>query len=251
VELQRIRITVQIGAVSLLLGLTGRLCAAQDSQRFSSDPETQHSAAQVRPIEPGKERPALQRRDWRYRILPGDVLEVDFVLTPEFDQVINVQPDGYVTLKGLGSLRAQGQTTAEFTQALVAAYGKILRDPIITVNLNDFVKPYFIVDGQVDKPGKFELRGETTVTEAVAMAGGFKDSAKHSQVVLFRKVSDQWAEVKVLNVKHMENTRNLAEDVYLRPGDMLFVPKNAISKIKPFIPIPSLGTYFNLGQYLP
>jgi polysaccharide export outer membrane protein len=179
------------------------------------------------------------------------VLEVSFVFTPEFDQVVNVQPDGYVSLKPVGSVRAQGLTTEEFTQLLVAAYGKILRDPVITVSLNEFVKPYFIVDGQVDKPGKFELHGETTVTEAVAMAGGFKDSAKHSQVVLFRKVSDEWAEVKVLNVKHMENSRNLAEDVYLRPGDMLFVPKNALSKMKPFIPIPNLGTYFNLGQYLP
>jgi polysaccharide export outer membrane protein len=177
------------------------------------------------------------------------VLEVDFIFTPEFNQVVNVQPDGYVTLKAVGSLRVQGQTTEEFTQALVTAYGKILRDPIITVNLNDFVKPYFIVDGQVDKPGKFELRGETTVTEAVAIAGGFKDTAKHSQVVLFRKVSDEWTEVKVLNVKRMLNARNLAEDVYLRPGDMLFVPKNTLSKIKPWIPTPSLGGFFDLSRY--
>ena len=245
-----IRIAVQIATLSPLLALIGHPCAAQDSHRSLSDQSAQHSTPQIRAIEQG-ERPELQRRGWRYRIAAGDVLEVSFVFTPEFDQVVNVQPDGYVSLKPVGSVRAQGLTTEEFTQALVAAYGKILRDPVITVSLNEFVKPYFIVDGQVDKPGRFELHGETTVTEAVAMAGGFKDSAKHSQVVLFRKVSDEWAEVKVLNVKHMENSRNLAEDVYLRPGDMLFVPKNAISKIKPFIPIPSLGTYFNLGQYLP
>jgi polysaccharide export outer membrane protein len=195
------------------------------------------------------DRPALKTRGWRYRILPRDVLEMNLDLTPEFDQVVNVQPDGYVTLKVVGSLRVQGLTTEEFTQALVTAYGKILRDPIITVNLNDFVKPYFTVGGQVEKPGKFELRGDTTVIEAVAIAGGFKDTAKNSQVLLVRKVSDQWAEVKVLNVKHMLNTKNLEEDVHLQPGDMLYVPKNFISKISRFIPVPA--TYLNLGQYIP
>jgi polysaccharide export outer membrane protein len=250
--MSKLAVALGILTVAVALAFAASPAHAQDGAERVSPSQSTSASAAVRPSSsPDSGRPTLQRRGWRYRILPGDVIEVSFLLTPEFDQVVTIQPDGYVTLKAVGSLVAGGRTTEEFTQALQAAYGKILRDPIITVNLNDFAKPYFIVDGQVDKPGKFELRGETTVTEAVAIAGGFKDTAKHSQVVLFRKVSDQWAEVKVLNVKHMMNSRNLAEDVYLRPGDMLFVPKNVISKIKPFIPVPSLGTYFNLGQYLP
>jgi len=246
------RLAVALGIFAAALLFVARPARAQNGAGKVPSEQGTSASEPVHPsTSPDADRPALQRRGGRYQILPGDVLELNFLLTPEFNQVVTVQPDGYVTLNGAGSLRARGQTTAEFTEALVAAYGKILRDPIITVNLKDFVKPYFIVDGQVDKPGKFELRGETTVTEAVAIAGGFKDTAKHSQVVLFRKVSDEWAEVKVLNVKHMLNTRNLAEDVYLRPGDMLYVPKNAISKIKPWIPTPSLGAYFDVSRYVP
>jgi polysaccharide export outer membrane protein len=114
---------------------------------------------------------------------------------------------------------------------------------MIYVDPKDYQKPYFIVGGQVSKPGKFDWRGDVTVTEAIAIAGGFDDTAKHSQVLMFRRISNDWAEAKLINVKHMLNTRNLYEDPLLQPGDMLYVPKNTLSKVKPFLPIPSLGLY--------
>ena len=56
---------------------------------------------------------------------------------------------------------------------------------------------------RVGHPGKYTLRGETTVTfkEGLALAGGLTEKSKHSQVVLFRRVSSQWTEAKVMNVK--------------------------------------------------
>ena len=80
---------------------------------------------------------------------------------------------------------------------------------MISVDPKDFEKPYFVVGGQVGKPGKFDLRGDITLTEAIAMAGGFTDAAKHSQVLLFRRVSDQWTEAKIINVKKMLSSQKL------------------------------------------
>jgi polysaccharide export outer membrane protein len=191
--------------------------------------------------------PALRKRGWRYTVHPSDTLQLTFPLTPEFNQTIIVQPDGYISLFDIGDLLATGQTLPDLAESLQRAYGKILRAPVIFVDAKDFEKPYFVVGGEVDKPGKFDWRGEVTVTQAVILAGGFKDSAKHSQVLLFRRVSDEWAEVKLINVKKMINTKNLSEDPELQPGDMLYVPKNVISKIKPFIPIT--GVYYNPSQY--
>ncbi len=131
------------------------------------------------------------------------------------------------------------------TETLRAAYSKILHDPTLTVDLKDFEKPYFIVTGEVGHPGKFDLRGDTTVTQAVAVAGGLTSSAKHSQVLLFRGVSDNWVEVKKLDLKRMLQAKNLTEDVHLQPGDLVFVPKNTVSKISSFIPRPSVGAYLN------
>ncbi len=189
--------------------------------------------------------PTLQRRDSRYRLHSADVLELSFPFTPEFNQAVTVQPDGYITLRGLEGVRVEGETLPEVVKSLQAAYASILHDPVINVELKDFEKPYFIVGGEVGHPGKFDLRGETTATEAVAIAGGLKDSAKHSQALLFRRVPDGWVQSRKINMKKMLNEANLNEDAYLQPGDFLYVPKNTFSKIGRFIPTSSMGVYAN------
>jgi polysaccharide export outer membrane protein len=193
--------------------------------------------------------PGLQQRNQRYRLRKSDSFDVDFAFSSEFNQTVAVQPDGFATLKEVGSIYVEGQTVPELTQTVKDAYAKILHDPVIAITLKDFEKPYFVVGGQVGKPGKIEWRGDVTLTEAIAMAGGFTDAAKHSQVLLFRRVSDQWTEAKIINTKKMLNSRNLQEDPVLQPGDMLFVPKNALSKIKPFLPTASAGAYYNPAAY--
>jgi len=191
------------------------------------------------------QQPSFQEHFPRYRLRPGDVLELNFTFTPEFSQSVIVQPDGYINLRGVGEIRVQDKTTPEVVEVLRAAYGKILRDPAITVELKDFEKPYFVVGGEVAKPGKYDLRGDTTVVEAVTVAGGVTDKSKTSKVLLFRRVSDDWVEVKEVDMKRMLRERDLSEDLHLHPGDMILVPKSALSKITRFIPVPTLGLYFN------
>ncbi len=189
--------------------------------------------------------PVFQQRINRYRIAPGDSFDINFDLSPEFNQTaVAVQPDGYVALRGVGEIKVQGQTVPELRETLRTAYSKILNSPIISVVLKDFEKPYFVADGQIGKPGKYDLRGETTLTQAIAIAGGFTDASKHSQVLLFRRVNDDWMEAKIINVKKMEKHGDLTEDPLLHPGDMLFVPKNFFSKIEHFIPTGNMGAFF-------
>jgi polysaccharide biosynthesis/export protein len=188
--------------------------------------------------------PTLQQRNPRYRIQGGDQLALDFRFTPEYNESVTVQPDGFISLRGVGDIHAQGMTLPELNEALQTEYSKILHDPVITVTPQEFVKPFFSANGEVGKPGKYDLHGDTTVTQAIAMAGGFTSQAKHSQVVLFRQVSSDMVQAKVLNVKHMLNSHNLSEDVHLQPGDMLYVPKNMISKIMPYLSLNSVrATY--------
>ena len=160
-----------------------------------------------------------------------------------------VQPDGFVSLKGLQEMYAERMTLPQFKATLQKAYGEFLHDPEITVVVKDFEKPYFIASGQVSHPGKYELRGNITVTEALAMAGGFTGQAKHSQVVLFRRLSDETSEARVLDVKQMLNSRDLKEDVDLKTGDLLYVPQNTISKLRRFLPSSNVGAYWNPAQF--
>ena len=189
--------------------------------------------------------PTFQERYPRYRLRPGDVLELNFLFSPEFNQSLVIQPDGYVNLRGIPDLRVQDKTVPEVVEILQAAYSKILRDPAITVELKDFEKPYWVVGGEVTKPGKYDLRGDTTVLEAITIAGGVSDKSKTSQVLLFRRVSDDWVEVKQVDMRRMLRERDLSEDLHLRPGDMVLVPKSLFSKLSRFIPVPTLGAYFN------
>jgi polysaccharide export outer membrane protein len=182
-------------------------------------------------------------RHARYRLQRGDAFDISFELNPEFNQTATVQPDGYITLRGIGDLMVADKTVPELTATLRTAYSKILNEPLISVILKDFEKAYFIADGQVARPGKYEMRGDTTLTQAIAMAGGFTDTSKHSQVLLFRKASEGWYAAKIINVKKMEIAGNLHEDPQLHPGDMLFVPKSRFSKVKPFLPSASMGAF--------
>jgi polysaccharide export outer membrane protein len=177
------------------------------------------------------------------------VVEVRFTFSPEFDQILTVQPDGFISPKAVGELVAEGLTVAELRDSIRQAYAPMLRDPEVSVMLRDFERPFFLAGGQVARPGKYELRSPITVTEAIAIAGGFTDQSKHSQVVLFRKVTDGVVETHVFNIKTMLAARNLDEDVDLKAGDMLFVPQNRISKIKKFLPVSSLSAFLSPAQF--
>jgi len=194
--------------------------------------------------------PALTgERHPQYRLQKSDVIEIRFTFSPEYDQTLTVQPDGFVALKGVGPVFAEGSTSDEFAGAVRSQYADILRDPDITILLKDFEKPFFLAGGQVGKPGKYELRSSTTVSEAIAIAGGFTEAAKHSQVLLFRRAHDGLVETRALNVKQMLAAHNLNEDLELKPGDMLYVPQNRISKVRKFLPASSLNTFFSPTQF--
>lgn len=161
----------------------------------------------------------------RYRLRAGDVVELNFPFTPTFNQTLTIQPDGYLTLHALGPLRVGGLTLPELTAILRANYTSILRDPVITVGLKEFEQPYFIVAGEVERPGKYDLRGVTTVIQAMAVAGGLRDRAKHSEAVVFRRLSTGGFETTRLDLKKMLNEAQLGADLRLESGDMLFIPR--------------------------
>ena len=187
----------------------------------------------------------FQQRNARYRLRKGDSADLDFSFSPEFNQTIAVQPDGYVTLRGVGSIHVEGETVPELTESVKRVYSDILHDPVVAITLKNFEMPYFIVAGEVAKPGKYDLRSDLTVTQAVAIAGGFNDKSKHSQVVLFRVLASGGYQTKVVDVKKLLAARNLSEDLRLQPGDTVYVPQNRISKIRPYLPVSSVGAYYN------
>jgi polysaccharide export outer membrane protein len=186
----------------------------------------------------------------RYRIEANDVLTVKYRYTPEYDYTLTVQPDGFISLPIVGELKVGGLTVEEAIRAIQKQASLRLRDPEVTVELKEFDRPRFYVGGEVGKPGEFALRGRVGVLEAVAMAGGFKPSAKHSQVVLFRQVDKVHATRTVYNAKEL--VKNVeAMNVDLQPGDLLFVPQNRVSKVMSVVPLAAMvGTLGSIGIFI-
>ena len=191
--------------------------------------------------------PAPAVRNPRYKISRNDVLVLTFPIATEMNQTVTVMPDGYINLQGAGSLYVQGLTVPETVEAVKKAYAGILHDPIIEVNLTDFQKPYFVVLGQVTKPGQYDLRYDMTITQAVAVAGGFASTAK-TQLLYYHPISPTTMEVKKLNIKDVLNGKNVNEQVRLSPGDMIFVPEKAITKFRKYVPYAfGVGTGVNVA----
>jgi len=236
--MKRVRLAIE---VLLTIVFSVAFCAAQAGPAGVPGNVSVQNASPADPITDKAEPQFGSQRYPRYELRADDVLDISFEFSPEYNQTVTVQPDGYIALRGVGDAHVAGQTVPEITETIRRAYGKILNDPAIAIVLKDFDKPYFTADGQVQRPGKYELRGDTTVLEAIAIAGGLNDSAKHSQVLLFRRVSHEWMEAKILDVKKMLNDKNLSEDLHVKPGDMIFVPQSRISKIRRYLPVPGFG----------
>jgi polysaccharide export outer membrane protein len=182
-------------------------------------------------------------RDNRYRIQPNDIVDIQFRYTPEYNYTGTVQPDGFVAMQVVGDVRIGGLTLAEASAAITKQASTRLREPEVTVLLKDFVKPHFVVAGEVGHPGIFDLRGDVTVIEAIAISGGFKESSQRTQVILLRRADKEYAEVKVFNMKKLMAPGGIREDILIRPDDMLVVPQNRISRMEPYVRVGSTGLY--------
>jgi polysaccharide export outer membrane protein len=172
----------------------------------------------------------------RYQIKNGDALDLTFVYVPEFNQTVTVQPDGFVTLRAVGDIRAGGQTVPDLKTAIEAKYAGIMKRPDVSVEIKDFEKPFFLAQGEVQKPGKYELRSDIKLSEAVAIAGGLSPSAKPSHVLLFRRKGGggDAVDVKEIDLKKVLHGKDLTTDVRIQAGDMVFVPKSGIANVKEY-----------------
>ena len=181
----------------------------------------------------------------RYVLRPGDTLDLKYRLTPEFNQTVSVQPDGFVSLKVAGDVHVTGLTVQQAHDAIIAQESARLNDPELNLILMGFTPPSVVVAGEVRGPGKFELKEKMTAWGAIMQSGGLGESAKSGQVLIFRKVNDQLAEVHQLNFSKMKKTPDLEHDMDLQPGDMLYVPRDRISVVKRYISVINLGAGFD------
>jgi polysaccharide export outer membrane protein len=186
-----------------------------------------------------------------YTLHVGDVISLTYRLTPEFNETVTVQPDGCVNLQIVGNVKVSGLTLDQVHSKIVGLASNQLNHPELALTLKQFEQPYVVVAGEVDKPGKIDLHDDTTALQAVMLAGGFKDSARDTQVILFRHINSDTAEVHRLNLHDIKKQSQLERDTELEPGDMLLVTRNKMEHLSRFMKASNLGVYFNPFPVVP
>lgn len=167
-----------------------------------------------------------------YRISPGDKLSIKFFSNPELNEpAMLVRPDGVINPQLINEIRAAGRTVAELKSELEKAYNEILLSPMITVSIIDLNPPRIFVGGQVNKPGKYELREARTLAQAVFIAGGFTNDARRTMVVHARPNEKGDWDIRTANVLKLLEGKDPNADVKLQDGDYVFVPDSRISQI--------------------
>jgi protein involved in polysaccharide export with SLBB domain len=186
-------------------------------------------AQNARPVGvPGTLAPPLQPE---YRIQAGDKLNIKMFYNPDLNQEVTVRPDGKISLSLLHDVDAVGLTPAELTDHLTEGYGKHLQQPEVTVVVTGFGGAKIYVGGEVGSGGVKDLVGPTTILQAIAMAGGFRDTARLNEVVIMRRGEDNKPYLITVDAKKAMKGIDLSQDIYVQAYDLVLVPRSNIAEV--------------------
>lgn len=187
-----------------------------------------------------------------YRIQAGDQLDIKFFYNKDLNEQVTVRPDGRISLQLVKSIVAAGLTPEQLTDQLAKAYSAQIKDPEIAVIVRSFSSQRVYVDGEVAKPGLIPLTGPTTVLQAISQAGGFLYTGTATDVMVIRRGPENQPLALMVNMKKVRNGTDLAQDIYLKPFDIVYVQKTAIANVNLWIEqymnrmVPRIGFLYSI-----
>jgi len=168
--------------------------------------------------------PESKPHDSEYLIGPEDVLSINVWKEPEISRTIPVRLDGRISLPLAGEVQAAGRTPDQLEQEITTKLKNYISDPEVSVMVQQIRSKRFNVLGQVVRPGSYLLTNSTTVLDAIAMAGGFRDFAKQKSIYVLRRNPDGTEGRFPFNYKDVVKGKNTEENIRLQPKDTVVVP---------------------------
>jgi len=155
---------------------------------------------------------------------PGDVFEVRVYGEPELSGMYRVGPKGDIVFPLCRRVAVSGLTANEAAERLRACLADgYIRNAQVSVIVKEYNSKKVFVFGEVQKPGTFVYEDGMTIVQAVTLAGGFTKQAAPNSTSVTRIVDGQEAKVKV---PVQDIALGKAQNVALRPGDIVFVPES-------------------------
>ena len=207
-----------------------------------------HAAAQAYPPWAGT--------GYEYRIGAGDELALRCGVSPARNAPVIVGPDGQAVFPLISSFPVAGLTAPELNALLTRRYAAVLRNPEVQVLVTAYGSSQIYISGEVRQPGVFNIRGQLTVAQAVATAGGLLDTARTGKIVLLRQRAGE-AEplMRVVDLDQLFKHGVDNDPGPVLPGDLIFVPKSQVAEVDLIVDqyinrtLPfSRGVSYNLGS---
>ena len=170
-----------------------------------------------------------------YYLQPGDDLEIKFFYNPELNENAIIRPDGKISLQLIDEIQAAGLTPAQLDKLLTEKYSSQLKQSVVTIILKSFGGQRIYVGGEVNSPQVLTVVGKVNALQAIFDAGGLRNDAKLSSVIIVSRGADNQPLARKVNLKKALKGKIPEEDYLLKPFDMVYVPKTNLAKADQFI----------------
>ena len=210
--------------LTLLVAAPGLACAQNAMPAANPGPTANvaPSASAVAPQTAAAPSAAALASD--FRIGPEDVLDIAVWNNPAMSRTTPVRPDGMISLPLLNDVQAAGLTPMELRDVIAKKLTEYLPNPEVSVIVREVNHFKVSVLGEVRKPGRYDFKGQATVLDAIALAGGLSDFASRSRIVILRKESNGATKRIPVNYNKIVSASTDQDDLRLSPGDIVLVP---------------------------
>jgi len=168
--------------------------------------------------------PAPKAHDNTFVIGANDVLAISVWKEPDISRSLPVRSDGKISLPLAGEVQAAGLTPLKLEQDIASKLKDYISEPEVTVIVQQINSQKFNILGMVSRPGSYSLTNSSTVLDAIAVAGGFRDFAKQKSIYVLRQNQNGTDSRLPFNYKDVIKGKNVAQNVKLQPNDTIVVP---------------------------
>ena len=159
----------------------------------------------------------------RYVIGSEDVLYIHVWREETLSKTVSVRMDGKISIPLVDEIQAAGLTPLQLKELLTQRLKEFVEAPNVTVIVMEANSFKIYIYGQIKSPGVYRLRSETSLVQAISMAGGFLEWANQKKIIIIRKENGKEKRITV-NYKKIVQGKDLGSNLTLKSGDTIIVP---------------------------
>jgi polysaccharide export outer membrane protein len=163
----------------------------------------------------------------------GDEVELTVYRHDDLNKKVRIPPDGKNTFPLIGDVQTKGVSIHQLREKIKDALSVYIVDPQVSLEITSFKGQKIFILGEVHNPGVYQIDTPTTIIEAIAKAGGYTIDGKYNSVMLIRGGLEK-PELKRLDLKKTFASGDMSQNIFLKSGDVVYVPRTFISNVDRF-----------------